>query len=130
VGRLIDRYPLKRIFFVVILAQAPLFALAAVSSGWALLLLQLGFMVFVFGAVPFNDAIMVRYVDDHMRSRISGMRLAISFGFSSLAIWALGPVVKAAGFETLLFAMALIALLTLAVVSLLPGEQRRVATAA
>lgn len=129
VGRLIDRYPLKRIFFIVILAQAPLFALAAVSNGWALLLLQLGFMVFVFGAVPFNDAIMVRYVDDHMRSRISGMRLAISFGFSSLAIWALGPVVKAAGFETLLFAMAVIALLTLAVVSLLPGEQRQTAAA-
>ena len=129
VGRLIDRYPLKRIFFTVILAQGPLFALAAVSDGWTLLALQLGFMVFVFGAVPFNDAIMVRYVDDHMRSRISGMRLAISFSFSSLAIWALGPVVKAAGFETLLFAMAIIALLTLAVVSLLPGEQRQTATA-
>jgi len=129
VGRLIDRYPLKRIFFIVILAQVPLFALAAISSGWTLLLLQLGFMVFVFGAVPFNDAIMVRYVDDHMRSRISGMRLAISFGFSSLAIWALGPVVKAAGFETLLFAMALISLLTLAVVSMLPGQQRPTAAA-
>jgi len=125
VGRLIDRYPLKRIFFFVILAQVPLFALAAVSDGWTLLLLQLGFMVFVFGAVPFNDAIMVRYVDDHMRSRISGMRLAISFGFSSLAIWALGPVVKAAGFDMLLFAMAAIALFTLAVVSLLPGERRQ-----
>ena len=122
VGKLIDRYPLKRIFFFVILGQIPLLALAAISNGWTLLLLQLGFMIFVFGAVPFNDAIMVRYVDDHMRSRVSGMRLAISFSFSSMAVWALGPVVKAAGFQTLL--------LGLAVVSLLPGEPSRSAAAA
>ncbi len=125
VGKLIDRYPLKRVFLAVIVAQAPLFALAAVAHGWTLLLLQLGFMVFVFGAVPFNDAIMVRYVDDQMRSRIAGMRLAISFSFSSIAVGMLGPMVKAAGFQTLLFVMAGVALLTLFVVTLLPSEQPR-----
>ncbi len=130
VGKLIDRYPLKRIFFFVILGQIPLLALAAISNGWTLLLLQLGFMIFVFGAVPFNDAIMVRYVDDHMRSRVSGMRLAISFSFSSMAVWALGPVVKAAGFQTLLLGLAVVSLVTLAVVSLLPGEPSRSAAAA
>jgi MFS family permease len=123
VGRMIDRHPLKKIFFIVILAQAPLLALAAVADGWALLFLQVGFMIFVFGAVPFNDAMLVRYVDDSMRSRVSGLRLAVSFGFSSLAVWALGPVVKAAGFDTLLLAMAGIALFTLVPVLLLPDTQ-------
>ena len=73
---------------------------------------------------------MVRYVDDHMRSRVSGMRLAISFSFSSMAVWALGPVVKAAGFQTLLLGLAVVSLVTLAVVSLLPGEPSRSAAAA
>jgi len=44
----------------------------------------------------------VRYVDDRMRSRVNGMRLAIGFGVSSLVVAAIGPSVKAAGFPTLL----------------------------
>jgi low affinity Fe/Cu permease len=62
----------------------------------------------------------VRYVDDRMRSRVSGMRLAVAFGVSALAVWLLGPLVKAAGFRTLLLLMAGIAVVTFCVVLLLP----------
>ena len=64
----------------------PLFALAAQASGWALYVAVLLFMIFVFGAIPFIDAMIVQYVDDRMRSRVAGMRLAVSFGVSSLAV--------------------------------------------
>ena len=57
-----------------------------------------------------------------MRSRVSGMRLAVSFGVSSLAVYVLGPTVKAAGFTTLLTVMALISALTTLFVSMLPGR--------
>jgi MFS family permease len=124
VGRLIDRFPLKRIYLAIVLAQAPLLALAALADGWWLLALQTGFMVTIFGAIPFTDAMIVRYVDDRMRSRVTGIRLAISFGVSSLAVWMLGPVVKGAGFQALLFAMAGIALCTLLFVSMLPEPER------
>jgi MFS family permease len=124
VGRLIDRFPLRRIYLGVVLAQAPLLALAAVAEGWWLLALQAGFMVAIFGAIPFTDAMIVRYVDDRMRSRVTGIRLAISFGVSSLAVWLLGPVVKEAGFGALLFAMAGIAVFTLLCVLFLPEPQR------
>lgn len=40
-----------------------------------------------------------------------------------LAVWLLGPAVKAAGFQALLLAMAGIALGTVAAAALLPGEQ-------
>ena len=52
---------------------------------------MIAFMIAVFGAIPFTDALIVRYVDDRMRSRVSGMRLTVAFGVSSLAVWALGP---------------------------------------
>jgi MFS family permease len=120
VGRLIDRHPLKRVYLSVVLLQAPLLALAAVADGWWLFVLQTAFMISIFGAIPFTDAMIVRYVDDRMRSRVTGVRLAVSFGVSSLAVWLLGPAVKAAGFQTLLFAMAGIALCTLAFVLFLP----------
>jgi MFS family permease len=125
VGLMIDRFPLKRLYVGIVLLQAPLFAAAAAAQGWTLFALQIAFMVAVFGAIPFTDAMIVRFVDDSMRSRVSGMRLAVSFGVSSAAVWMLGPLVKAAGFETLLLLMAGIALVTLLAISLLPTAPRR-----
>jgi low affinity Fe/Cu permease len=81
-------------------------------------------MAAVFGSIPFNDALVVRCIDDSMRSRVSGARLAISFTISSLAVWALGPLVKASGFTALQLGMAVIAAVAAAMVLLLPGEKR------
>jgi predicted MFS family arabinose efflux permease len=130
VGKLIDRFPLKRIYLPIAAAQVPLFLLASHAQGWALYAAVLGIMVLVFGAIPFIDAMIVQYVDDRMRSRVSGMRLAVSFGVSSLAVYVLGPVVKSAGFTVLLIAMAGIATMTALFVSLLPGEPAVEVTAA
>jgi MFS family permease len=122
VGRLIDRYPLRRLYLFIVALQAPFLALAAVADGWALMALQTGFMIMIFGAIPFTDAMVVRYVDDRMRSRVTGIRLAVSFGVSSLAVWLLGPVVKVSGFSSLLYAMAAIAVTTLLFVAMLPAQ--------
>jgi len=130
VGRLIDRYPLRRLYLSIVMLQPPLLALAAVAEGWLLLALQTGFMIVIFGAIPFTDAMIVRYVDDRMRSRVTGIRLAISFGVSSLAVWMLGPVVKVAGFDALLYAMSGIALCTLLFAAMLPDPVREQARAA
>lgn len=124
VGRLIDRYPLKRIYVGVVMLQAPLLLLAASAQGWWLFALQIAIMVSIFGAIPFTDAMVVRYVDDRMRSRVSGIRIGVSFGVSSLAVWALGPIVKASGFHWLLLLMAGIAVVTLAFAMLLPDASQ------
>jgi MFS family permease len=130
VGKLIDRYPLKWVYLPIAAMQAPLFLLAAGASGWSLYASVLAFMIFVFGAIPFVDAMIVQYVDDRMRSRVAGMRLAVSFGVSSLAVYLLGPTVKAAGFGTLLTVMAAIAAFTTLCVALLPGRVPTTAAAA
>ncbi len=122
VGKLIDRVPLKRLYVGIVLAQIPWLVLAAVANGWWLFIALLGTMVCIFGSVPFTDAMIVRYVDDSMRSRVAGMRLAISLGISSLAVWLLGPVVKASSFTSLFLLMAGIAACTTLVVLLLPPD--------
>ena len=129
VGRLIDRYPLKPLWLAIVLAQVPMLALAATAPGWWAWLALLGSMIFIFGAIPFTDATIVRFVDDRMRSRVAGMRLAISLAISSAAVWALGPAVKAAGFGTLFAGMAGVALFSAAVLLLLPQEPAPVARA-
>jgi MFS family permease len=127
VGRLLDRVPLKRLQLSIVLAQAPLLALASVAQGWWLYAALLGVMVLIFGAIPFTDAVIVRYVDDSLRSRVAGLRLTLSLGFSSLAVWALGPLVKANGFANLLMVMAAISLCTAAALLAMPGERQAAA---
>ena len=122
VGKLIDRYPLKWVYLPIVAMQVPFFVFAAGAGGWALYAAVLGFMIFVFGAIPFVDAMIVQYVDDRMRSRVAGIRLAVSFGVSSLAVYLLGPTVKAAGFSTLLAVLAALAASTTFFVALLPGR--------
>lgn len=122
VGHLLDRVALKALFLGVLSLQILALLVAGQSQGWVFYLALLLFMAGVFGAVPFTDAMMVRYVDDAIRSRVSGMRLAISLGASSLAVWLIGPIVKAAGFTTLIGVMVAFASLTLCVVGLLPSS--------
>ena len=127
VGRLLDRVAIKPLFICIVLAQIPLLLLVSVSHGWWLYVALIACMIFIFGAIPFVDVVIVRYVDDRIRSRVAGFRLAISLGISALAVWILGPFVKASGFDTLFMFMALISVCTFAVVLLLPSE-RSVAT--
>lgn len=122
VGRLIDRHSLKPLYLCIVLAQIPLLFVAAHAQGWWLFAALTASMAFIFGAIPFNDAMIVRYVDDRLRSRVSGMRLAVSFSISSIAVWLLGPLVKSLGFTQLFIAMSCIAAVTATILLLLPNE--------
>ncbi len=122
VGRLIDSMPFKPLQLWMSVAQIPLLIFAAHTHDWWLFVALLAVMVFIFGSIPFTDAMIVRYVDDRLRSRVSGMRLTVSFGISSLAVWLLGPMVKGIGFSSVLWIMAGIALIKAAIVLLLPDE--------
>jgi MFS family permease len=125
VGHLIDRVPIKRLLLSIVALQVPLFLLASQAHGWTFFVLIVLFMGVVFGAIPFIDAVIVRFVDDRVRSQVAGARLAISFSISSLAVYLLGPVVKNSGFDFLLLTMAGIAVVTLAAAVWLPGTARQ-----
>ena len=122
VGHLIDRMPFKPLQLWMSVAQVPLLAFAAHTQDWWLFAALLAVMVFIFGSIPFTDAMIVRYVDDRLRSRVSGMRITVAFGVSSLAVWILGPLVKEIGFANALWVLAGIAALKAAIVLLLPDE--------
>jgi len=124
VGKLLDRFAVKPIFVGIVLFQVPALLLAAHAQGWWFFVALMGVMIFIFGAVPFIDVVIVRYVDDSLRSRVAGIRLAVSMGISSLAVWLLGPAVKDLGFALLFQVMSGLAVFALIVVSLLPREPK------
>lgn len=123
VGHMIDKYPLKQLYLRILVCQALVLIVATQVDGWWFYGVQFLFMAGVFGAIPFTDAMIVRFVDDTMRSRVTGMRLAVSFGASSLAVLLIGPIVKQSGFTTLLAIMAFSSVVTLGVISQLPQAQ-------
>ena len=122
VGRMIDHSAIKPLQLWMSVLQIPCLIVAAYTQHWFLFVALLAVMIFVFGAIPFTDAMIVRYVDDRLRSRVAGMRLTVAFGFSSAAVWLLGPMVKSVGFATLLWIMAGIATVKALVVLWLPDE--------
>jgi MFS family permease len=124
VGNLIDRMPFKPLQLWMSVAQVPVLIVAAHMESWGLFFALLAVMILVFGSIPFTDAMIVRYVDDRLRSRVAGMRLTVAFGISSLAVWLLGPMVKTMGFTTALWIMAGVAAVKAAIVLLLPDEEK------
>lgn len=130
VGRLLDWLPVKPLFFSVLFLQIVSFAIASQSTGWAWYAAAIGYMVMVFAAIPFSDTMVVRYIDDTMRSRVSGTRIAISFGISSMAVYMLGPFVKASGFTLLMVAASCVAALGACIVLFLPSETQMKQSAA
>ena len=124
VGRLLDRVPIKPLLFGILLGQSLIFMLASQTTGWLWYAAAVLYMISVFAAIPFNDLMVVRYIDDSMRSRVSGFRIAVSFGISSMAVYMLGPLVKAQGFTTLMMALSVIAATGAIIVIGLPGEEQ------
>jgi MFS family permease len=123
VGKLIDCFPLKAVYMPILLLQVPLFLIASQVRDWALFVTAIGFMLLVFGAIPFTDSMIVKYIDDRLRSRVTGARFAIGFGVSSIVVALIGPSVKAAGFPVLLMALAGLAFCGFLAISRLPGER-------
>ena len=65
----------------------------------------------------------VKYIDDRMRSRVTGTRLAIGFGVSSVVVALIGPMVKTAGFPVVLTVLAGLAFLGFCAIAMLPGDR-------
>lgn len=130
VGFLIDRYPIKPVFLVVVAAQLPLMLLAAVAHDAAMLGVALIMMALVFGEIPIHDALIARFTTDAWRSRIYAVKYVITLGVSALAV----PLIafthdSAGGLATLFALLAVFVAVILAAVAFLPAADRAGAAA-
>ena len=122
VGRLLDKVAVKPLFLGILAMQIVVFYAAAHTTGWLWYAAAIVYMVSVFASIPFNETMVVRYIDNSMRSRVSGVRIAVSFGISSLAVYLLGPFIKASGFTSLMLTMSAIACVSALIVLWLPTQ--------
>lgn len=121
VGHLIDRFPLRVVFFGVVLLQVPALAVAAVVSDGAMLLAATAVMMLVFGEIPILDALVARHVSGAWRSRVYGIKYFLSLSVSAAAV----PMVSAlhagtGGFTAMFYVLAALATVIAVVALTLP----------
>ena len=86
VGHLLDRETIKSVLVPIVGLQAPLLLAAAYFDNYAMLLIALAMMFFIFGQVPINDAMVAAYSDERWRARALAVRYVVSFSASALAV--------------------------------------------
>jgi MFS family permease len=86
VGRLVDRFPLAAIFFILALLQVAGFTGMALLSGPAALAAAVMSLSAVYGQVLVNDLIIARNVADLWRARAFALRYMLGFAASAGAV--------------------------------------------
>ena len=126
VGHLIDRHSLRRVFVPIVAVQAPLLFLAGSMQNFAMLLVALAMMFFIFGQIPINDAMVAAYTDEKWRSRAFAVRYVVSFGASACSVPLVAYVYRQTGdFKYLFFVLAAMACVMLAAALCLPSRVQK-----
>jgi len=85
-GYLADRFPLKPVFVLAYLAQAPLYFVAAVLSGYPLLIAAVAMVSLSTGAAPAETVLYARFAPAKWRATVFGAKFAVALGVSALGV--------------------------------------------
>ena len=110
VGKLIDRFEMRRLMISIGLVQIPMLYLAANLEGWAMLGAAFLMMLGVFGQIPLNDAIVGKYVADEYRARVYGIRYVVTLGVAAFAVPMISTLHRTeGGFSNVFMVLAVLA---------------------
>ena len=129
VGWLVDRYPVKRIFVIVALAQAVFLVAMSQVTGIAALLVSLAFVLAIFGQIPINDVLVGRIAKSEWRARAYALRYIVTFSVMASTVPLIGWVHGLWGFKTLFPMLSMAAVVTLIAVFFIPTKLAAVTAA-
>jgi MFS family permease len=130
VGHLLDRDTIKSVLVPIVGLQAPLLLAAAFFDNYAMLLVALAMMFFIFGQVPINDAMVAAYTDERWRARALAVRYVVSFGASALAVPLIALMHRySSDFTYLFFVLAAVAAAMLCAALFMPSQATKPAPA-
>ena len=118
-GHLIDRYPLKPVYFVIYALQAPLLFAAASLYDTPLLAVVVVFACLNLGALPVSDMVVARFAPAEWRATIYGAKFVLVLGVASLGVPMVAYIHDATGGFAWLFLIVAGFALTVAMAALL-----------
>ena len=102
IGRLVDRVSAPLLFAGLGILQPLGLAIAAATTGWAMLAGIVIAMSSIYGQVVVNDAMLARYTTDAFRARLYGLRYCLSFAAAGFAVPLIGALHDKGGFPRVL----------------------------
>ena len=126
-GPLADRHAPRVLFFLVGLGQACFLVLLTGGTGGLLMpLAALGVMLFAFGQIPMNDALVARNADESWRARVYAFKYVLTFGVATVQVPLIAWLRGLSGDFIWLFGLLTVLATAVALVGLLlPGSDRR-----
>ncbi len=107
VGHMLDRYPLKPVYFLVVGLKIPALVIAAYAFGADMLVSSIFVMFVVFGTIPIHDTIIGRYATPEWRGRVYAVKYLVGLGVAASAIPMVGWLYDSTGgFETMFLLLA------------------------
>ncbi|HYD29780.1 MAG TPA: MFS transporter [Azospirillaceae bacterium] len=124
-GHLADRYPLKRVYVLCLMAQLPIQVLAAAVTGMPVVALATTMIVIMNLQIPAENLLLSRYTPAKYRGLAFGAKFILSFGAGPLAVQMVAAFHERwGGFVEMFVALAAFMALAVAAGWLLPGEGR------
>ncbi len=109
VGELLDRFPTKRIYIGLVLAQLVMCVLAISAVGWSSVAIALPLMLATFGIIPINDWIVAHFISTEYRSRVYAVKSLLSLSIGAVAVQMTGRLHEATGSFNALFIVLAVA---------------------
>ncbi|NYZ11278.1 MFS transporter [Azospirillum sp. RWY-5-1] len=130
-GHLADRYPLKRIYLLCLIAQVPLMALLAVVTGMPVVAAAAAVVISSQIQIPAENLLLARYTPARHRGLAFGAKFVLSFGAGPVAVqMAAWFYERFTGFEALYLTLAALGVVAAAAAVLLPDEGAKAAAPA
>ncbi len=86
VGHMLDRYPLKPVYVLVVALQVPALIIAAHAFGASMIGASIAVMFVVFGTIPIHDTIIARYATPEWRGRVYAVKYLVGLGVAASAV--------------------------------------------
>ena len=121
-GHLADRYPLRRVYVVAFLVQAPLLWMLGAAAGLPLVVLSTLTVMAGIGALPAENMLLARYTPARRHGVVFGLKFVLAFGAAPLAVQLVSMLTRHAhGFEWLFLTLCGLSSAILIAALLLPG---------
>lgn len=121
-GYLADRFPLKTVYILSYLIQAPVFFFAAMAGGYPLLILATASIALGVGAAPAETTLISRYSPAKWRATAFGAKFAVALGVSALGVPMIALIYEnTGGFYWLFVTLGVLAAILAAAAILLPS---------
>ena len=114
VGRIIDRFTLRRVFLPLAIVLAPALLALSLLHGWAVLPVAGLVAAVIFGQVTVNETMMARYIAPPLRVRLYSLRFFIGFLGSAAAAPLVGMLHQRTGsLAAVIVVLAVVAVVTI-----------------